>query len=515
MAKQQMPDASPFQDRPPTSLADFFEKDAKTALIIGKDRWSRARLAREGDEFAAALHQAGVRPGNRVVLHLEAGPEIVLLYLACFRLGAIACPMYPHYKPAELEAMFRRLRPVLYVGHNELHGKIAGVDESVLPAEARFVVDPGENPSARSWSCLLGSSLPVPKADVDLDAAAVLLATSGTTGEPKLVAHSQASLAAYARRLAFREIRAGQVIAYTLELAHMPGIGHVLACLHHGATLVVVDRADPGAILDSIEAERCTYLAAVPRLHGKLAEHQRERARDVSSLQFCISLADACPPDIEQAFAAVFGLPLRSTWSSTEAAGSLTYGLQTGNVSRPTPGIEVRLVNDHDQPVAPGIAGEMMLKGDNVMLGYWKGPGEWDGLDAGWFRTGDLMREDDMGGLWFEGRGKDIIVVAGDNVSPVEVERVLAGHPAVRDVGVVGLEDAVTGQQVVAAVVLAEGYSEEIMQDILQTTSSQLADFKVPRRLLPVPVLPRSPAGKINRKQVVSFFAQDVLTLGL
>jgi len=193
----------------------------------------------------------------------------------------------------------------------------------------------------------------------------------------------------------------------------------------------------------------------------------------------------------------------------------LTYGLQTGNVSRPTPGIEVRLVNDHDQPVAPGIAGEMMLKGDNVMLGYWKGPGEWDGLDAGWFRTGDLMREDDMGGLWFEGRGKDIIVVAGDNVSPVEVERVLAGHPAVRDVGVVGLEDAVTGQQVVAAVVLAEGYSEEIMQDILQTTSSQLADFKVPRRLLPVPVLPRSPAGKINRKQVVSFFAQDVLTLGL
>jgi acyl-coenzyme A synthetase/AMP-(fatty) acid ligase len=248
------------QPEPDSSLADFFDRDERIALIFRDKCWSRADLAAGAERFASGLLRAGVQVGDRVILHLTEGVDIALLYLACFRIGAIACPIYSHYQTLELERMFRRLGPALYVGHAELYPKVQALDNCILPAQSRFIIGATDGTSARSWSSLLGSVAGAYPPDVDLHAAAVLLATSGTTGEPKLVAHSQASLAAYARKMAYREFYAGQIIAYSLELAHMPGIGHLLASLYHGATLVVVDRNDPEAILDAIENQQCTYL---------------------------------------------------------------------------------------------------------------------------------------------------------------------------------------------------------------------------------------------------------------
>src|SRR5262249_6805284 len=152
----------------------------------------------------------------------------------------------------------------------------------------------------------------------------------------------------------------------------------------------------------------------------------------------CLSCGDVCPLRLQHEFAATFGIPLRSVWGATEAVGSLTYGSGPGPVSRIGRGVQVRLVDDAGLPVPRGEAGELLLREPNVSIGYWGGRGVIeDAPEDGWYRTGDLMRQDETGDLWFVSRKKDLIIRGGSNVSPVEAERVLASHPAVSDAAVV------------------------------------------------------------------------------
>jgi long-chain acyl-CoA synthetase len=151
-----------------------------------------------------------------------------------------------------------------------------------------------------------------------------------------------------------------------------------------------------------------------------------------------------------------------------------------------------------------GTPGQAFMRGPHVALGYWKGPGHWDAFPDGWFPTGDLMQEEDDGHFRFITRVKDLIVRAGSNISPVEVEQILAAHPAVRDAGVVGAPDRLLGQKVVGFVQLADGQRVDQLQQILQDISSQLADYKLPEELQSVPEIPRNSLGKIDRARLLA-----------
>jgi long-chain acyl-CoA synthetase len=194
---------------------------------------------------------------------------------------------------------------------------------------------------------------------------------------------------------------------------------------------------------------------------------------------------------------AAFGAPLRNIWGATEAFGSHGYGLQPGPVTRIAPGAQIRLVDGEGREVPRGEVGEFLVRGPYVTVGYWVGP---DHIDAatrdGWYHSGDLMRRGKDDELWFVCRKKDIIIRGGSNIAPAEVERVLLSHPLVHDAAIFG----VLGQRVAAVVQLSSGAGDAAIGDILSDIKQQLADYKLPERLLAVDAVPRDPLGKIDRR---------------
>jgi long-chain acyl-CoA synthetase len=232
-------------------------------------------------------------------------------------------------------------------------------------------------------------------------------------------------------------------------------------------------------------------------------------SRNVDSLRTCLVGGDVCPPQLEDQFPSFFRIPLRSVWAATEACGSLTYGLQPGPVSRIARGAQVRLVDDNHLLVARGEVGELAVRGPNVTIGYWAGPGQTkDAPKEGWFHTGDLMRQDESGDLWFVSRKKHLIIRGGSNISPVEVERVLMAHPAVRDAAVVGVSDPDLGQRVAGFVQLADRAQSVVLNDILAFATKRLADYKVPETLEIIDNIPRNALGKIDRRLLLTMIPE-------
>ena len=484
------------------SLMDAAAPEDSVAIIKDGERWTKMRLAREADRLAAGLANAGVRPGDRVALHLRNGPEMAVAYFACFRLGAIAAPLNLRFKTRELDATLRRLRPALYIGHVDLYRLVASVGTEILPAGARYVVGEPEDTHARRWTSLHRDPGSVALNDPDESLPAVLLSTSGTTGQPKLVAHSQATLVRGLLGCANLNLRQGDVFAFFLPMVHGSGLYSFLAGLMAGATLVMLDAADPDSILDAIEAHHCTYFVALPTMAAALMDRQQVRPRDTRSLRFCLTGGDVCLPGQQEAFPELFGVPLHSFWASSEGLGSLTYTHRNGPFSRQVPGVEIRLVDGDDRIVRRGEPGEMVVRGPHVALGYWTAPGEWDGFENGWYRTGDVMCEEADGEFRFVARAKHLIVRGGSNISPVEVEQILASHPSVADAAVIGVPDPRFGQSVIGFVQLAKAEGRIGPDEILRFASDHLADYKMPERLLAVPAIPRNALGKIDRVEL-------------
>ncbi|HTW72315.1 MAG TPA: class I adenylate-forming enzyme family protein [Acetobacteraceae bacterium] len=491
----------------PNTLCDLFELDHNAdniAFIHGNQEWRRGQLARLAMRIATGLQEAGVRAGDRVLLHLRNGPEIAGCYLACFQLGAICVPLNLRFKSIELDALVRRVRPTIYIGEPDLYRLITSIDADVLGPNARFVVGEAADGFAQSWTKLLTNGAPSRLAIPDASLPAVLLSTSGTTGQPKFVTHSLTSLTCGASQLIHAGPQKGDINAFFLPMVHGSGLFFLLASLLVEAPMIMLNAGDSDGILDAIECHRCTYMVGMPTMLAHIMARQRVQRRNVESLRICLAGGDVCLPGQQERFEELFGVPLRSFWAATEAPSTFTYGLRPGPVSRPVPGVEIRLVDSEGRSVSRGTPGQAFMRGPHVALGYWKGPGYWDAFPDGWFPTGDLMQEEEDGHFLFITRVKDVIVRGGSNISPVEVERILTAHPAVRDAGVVGTPDRLLGQKVVGFVQLADGQGDDQLQQILRDISSQIADYKLPEELQSVPEIPRNSLGKIDRARLLA-----------
>jgi long-chain acyl-CoA synthetase len=408
------------------------------AFIAGGDSWSYRRVALEAERLARALLAHGVRPGDRIALHMTNRPELASAYYACFLTGAIAAPLNVRLKTPELCSLLRRLQPVLYLGEAQLYAQVAPIEPEILALSARFVVGNLAHDDGRPWHTLFEwparcAALP----HVDQDAAALFLATAGSTGASKLVAHTPKTLSAMQEGWKHLGIDGEQVAINALSMMHGAGLMTFFACVRFGAPMVLFERFEADAVLDAIAPHRCSWMFGLPYMFAEMTSCQNARPRDVSSLRLCITGGDACPVWLQDSFPTVFGAPLYSNWGSSEA-GAFAYGLRRGPVSRVMPGMEVRLVTDEGVPVPHGKIGELHVKGPSLTIGYWKGAGRIEDPKVdGWFATGDLMRQGEDGELWFVSRKKDLIIRGGSNIAPTEVEDVLRCHSAVRDVAVV------------------------------------------------------------------------------
>ena len=482
------------------------------AFVFHEDAWTYERLAAEAERLASGLAARGIGPGDRVALHMMNRPEMVVAYYACFKLGAIAAPLRTAFKFAELAPILQRLRPMLYIGEMGLYENIAPVDVSILAPSKRFVVNGTfEDHGVRPWSALFDEAS---DANFSVSPAAykpaVLINTSGTTGQPKFVIHTPETLSESAdliiKHWGFSD---DDVMIMPLPMAHISGLISVLSYIQFGAPFVLLQGFDADTVLDSIERHRCTICFGFPAHYAALLECQRARPRDLASLRICFTGADVCPIDLQERTPLILGAPLYNMWGATEAAGSLTFGLQHGPVVRIPKDARIRLVDENGADVAHGEIGELLIRGANVFAGYWNDPqATEESLKAGWYHTGDLMRRGEGDELWFVSRKKDIIIRGGTNISPVELEEALvAAHPAVEEAAVVGIPDAVLGQRVFGFVKLVAGTRDTMLSEILGNVATRLASFKVPEGLSIIDELPRNALSKVDRNMLQTIAA--------
>ena len=297
--------------------------------------------------------------------------------------------------------------------------------------------------------------------------------------------------------------RYGEPSLCVLPMMHAAAFMGVAGTLYYGRSLVLLPKFDPAAVLDAIEQFHCIGLTLMPALWQFVVAEQERAPRRVSSLTWAGAGGDAVPVALQNRFQTVFGVPLQEGYGLSESVVvSLNpiEALRPGSVGQPLPGVELRVVDVGGCDVAVEETGELLVRSPATCVGYWNDPVATSAaLEGGWLRTGDLVSRDADGYYWFRGRAKEIIIRAGSNISPQEVEEVLYHHPAVREVGVVGQPDPVYGETVVAFVALREEASADT-EELREFARNSLADYKIPEKFVFLPVLPKGLTGKVQRR---------------
>jgi acyl-CoA synthetase (AMP-forming)/AMP-acid ligase II len=451
---------------------------------------------------ALNLIARGVTPGDRIALHLLNGTALAVAYYACFKAGVIAVPVNTRLKRAELAYVLDHSGASVYVGQDDLYEELRALRfEKTTVVEWYLTTGSANAAGVRAFDELLaassaGATLPV----VSPDDVAVIVYTSGTTARPKGVTHSHRTLLWWLPYPAPPDPHA--VVLLVMPMVHIGGFTTLVTSLAVGATVVIVAGFDPSAVLDAIEQHRVTTMSGTPALFHALVEAQRRTPRDVGSMRAWNVGGDTVPALLQEQFTRMFGRPLREFYGSTEVL-PVTRNLFPTNdgtsMGRPVFGIDVRLVDESGADVEAGAVGEIVVRSPGVTPGYWNDPeATAHAIRDGWLYTGDLAHRASDGALRFDGRQKEIIVRGGSNVSPEEVEEVLAQHPAVREVGVTGTLDAILGEIVTACVVVEPGTTVSA-PELIAFAQQRLAVYKAPERIVLLEELPKSVAGKLHR----------------
>jgi long-chain acyl-CoA synthetase len=474
----------------------------RVALIFGDRTWRYAELDREAGRFAAGLARLGLVRGERVCLHLGNRPEFVLAYYACQKLGLT---------PVALNVVFKHDEIAYIVRDSEA--------AAILTAEpaAASLPPPAETPSVRvrvgaggpgavPWDALPADPA-LPACDLERDDVAAVLYTSATTGRPKGVLLTHANVVSNAHATAHHlHLTPGDRGLCALPLFHCFGQNFIMnALLAAGGTLILKERFVPAEFLAAIAGHRVTVLYAVPTMYIVLLATELPPGA-LASLRLAFSAAAMLPADVETRWRAATGLPISQGYGLTECSPFATYNHErahrAGSVGTPIENVEVRVVDEHDREVPDGALGELVIRGPNVMAGYLGKPAETaETLRGGWLHSGDIGYRDPDGYFYVVDRVKDMINVSGFKVYPREVEEVLFAHPAVREVAVLGAPDPVKGEAVRACVVLREGQTATA-EELIGLCRERIAAYKVPAILEFVAMLPKSPTGKILKKDL-------------
>jgi long-chain acyl-CoA synthetase len=454
----------------------------RPALVDGGRRLSWAELDRAVDAAAQGLAATGLVPGYRVVLLMANSVEFVTTYLGCLRAGLVVVPLNTGLTEREVTAVLAHSGARLVVADADLAAQ-AGPEVRVL------------RPDELTGQAALA-------APVDPESLAVLMYTSGTSGEPRAAMLTHRALLANVRNLAdLGEDRMGpdDVVLGVLPLFHVFGLNAVLGWVcATGACLVLSPRFDPDGTLELIAAEGVTRLPLAPPALAAWAG--RDDLRDaLKSVKVVLTGASALDRSVAERFEAATGLFVHQGYGLTEAAPAVTTTLGSeqptpDSVGRPLPGVELRIADEQGDDVDGDDPGEVLVRGDNLFSGYWP-DGDGGPDDDGWYRTGDVGYLDPGGELFLVDRLRELVIVSGFNVYPVEVEEVLVKAPGVREAAVIAVPSADTGEAVKAFVVGDDVDVEEVRR----FAAANLAAFKCPAEIEVVDRLPHSVTGKVAK----------------
>ncbi len=353
-----------------------------------------------------------------------------------------------------------------------------------------------------------------PRAEVaerDEEDTAVILYTSGTTGQPKGAELTHSNLARNVEVTRETLIQAGEddVILGALPLFHSFGqtCGMNIAAAG-GACLTLIPRFDPGKALEIIARDRVTIFEGVPTMYAAMLNHPERERFDLSTLRLCVSGGGPLPLEVMRGFEQAFDAIILEGYGLSETSPVASFNhpdreRKPGSIGTPIAGVEMKVIDSAGEEVPRGEPGEVAIRGHNVMKGYWKRPeASAEAIDAdGWLKTGDIAKVDPDGYFFIVDRKKDLIIRGGYNVYPREVEEVLYEHPAVREAAVIGIPHPELGEEVCAAIAVNED-SEETPDEIREYVKGQVAAYKYPRVIWTVEELPKGPTGKILKREI-------------
>jgi len=476
---------------------------ARPALRLDGLVLSYAELSDAAGRMTALLAALGVAPGDRVAIMLPNVPAFPIAFYGALGAGGIAVPMNPLLKSREVAYYLGDSgAKVLFAWHTAAGEAAKGAADT--GAQVIEVTEP-------DLATLLAGLAPVtPITDQAGDDDAVILYTSGTTGRPKGAELTHASLSRNAELTTSTLLLAGpeDVVMGCLPLFHVFGLTCGLnATVVAGASLTLLPRFDPGKALEIIGRDRVTIFEGVPTMYAAMLHHPDRADAEVSSLRTCISGGAAMPLEIMRGFEQVFGCIILEGYGLSETSPVASFNhphkqRKPGTIGTPFEGVQMRVVDADGAALPVGEVGEIVIRGHNVMKGYWGKPeATAQAIPDGWFRTGDLAKVDDDGYFFIVGRKKDLIIRGGYNVYPREVEEVLHEHPAVAEVAVVGIPHAELGEEVGAAVQLKPG-AEAGPAELRAFARERVAAYKYPRHVWLVRELPKGPTGKILHREV-------------
>lgn len=473
-------------------LCDFLRLHARqrpdqTAFTSGGAAISWAALDETSAAMARWLLDQGLKPGDRVAVCDPNSIELVQVYLGIWKAGLVAVPINPRLKPDEVRFVLDHSGPRMAYC-NPVFAPLLEQAGASFPVFGRLPDLPAR------------SALPA----VAPNATALIAHTSGTTARPKGVIHSQGALCQMGvKGVAITRHIPAPVSLLFLPMMHVSGIWSLAMAICDGYTTVLQPRFDAAAALDAIEQSGCTNFGGLPTMVLAMVEEQLARPRRIDTLRAALSGGDAVPPALQARFKDVFGVELMEIYAMTELcamSANIPGACRHGSMGLPLEGIDVRVVDLDGCDVAPGETGEILVRGSSLTIGYWSDPGATRAaMGSGWLHTGDLGARDADGFLWFKGRKKEVIIRAGSNISPQEVEEALYKHPAVLEAGVVGVPDPVTIERVAAFIVLREGHAASA-DELCAFARRHIADYKAPEEIHFRKELPKNAVGKVQRR---------------
>ncbi len=461
----------------------------RTSLIYNEKNISYAELDRAVNAFGNRLKMLGIAKGDKVALMLPNIPEFIISYFALLKLGAVAVTIHTLSTSHELLYLLDNCDAKAFITIPSSAKRFEEIREK-LPQCEHLIITEDSHETLSILGSMEMNAFELDITEITGDDPAVMIYTSGLTGKPlgAVLTHRNLSTQSYL----LEDICNGSVDDRGLcliPLFHSFGAtANMLMSLKTGASVVMIDQFNLENIFKTIEEKKITYIAAVPRVFLGMLLFEGASNYDTGSLRFCVTGGSAMPPEYMPMFEKKFGVTLLQGYGLTEASpvcsvSRIGGAKKPGSIGLPIPGVEAKVVDETGFPLSAGGSGELLIRGPNIMKGYYKNEKSTAGvIRNGWLHTGDLARIDEEGYIFLEGRLKRMIITSGFNVYPAEVENILRMHPAVKDARATGRDDLMRGEIVRALVIKSPDYPIGD-KDIMKHCRNYLSSYKCPREV--------------------------------
>ncbi len=495
------------------NLSSIIQKGAriypqKTAIVHNETELTYSELDTRINNITFFLKETGVLPGDRIALLMPNSIEWIILYYAIIRIGAVVLCLSSSYKKNEIKKLVEESKPSIFISCKELFAQIPDLDD--LPSiEEIIILEESPYMSALKETELIHSDIPYKECDPD--STCKILFTGGTTGAPKGAMLTHSNVLYSAQNVCFHE----KISSEDVSICFMP-LNHVFAGIHimnatfyGGATLILHKKFEFDTVINSIRTHNVTRFYAVPTVYIRILNNL-ESKQHLSSLTYCFSAATSMAPEIVKRWQKTFNLKIYEAYGMTETSALVSYNHiqkhKIGSVGTAAGLVEVKIIDETGKQLPPGKIGEIVIRGPNVTKGYFNRPEEDNNTFInGWLRSGDLGKLDEEGYLFIVDRLKEMIITGGLNVYPREVEDVLYTHPFIDECAVFGTPHPEYGEAVTACIV-AKNNQQISEDDVVRFCKEHLAAYKAPKRVKFTDYLPKSPAGKILKREIRECF---------